>query len=66
MTVFAVVFFSALNLAMMMVNFWIARRIETAAREIQASAETNLRVVSLINRPAAAIQAEPDRTSALQ
>jgi hypothetical protein len=44
MTAFAVVFFPALNLAMMIVNFWIARRIETAARHIEASAAANLRV----------------------
>ena len=61
MTVFAVVFFSALNLAMMIVNFWIARRIETAARHVEASAAANLNVIGLVKQASATVAAEPNQ-----
>ena len=61
MTVFAVVFFSALNLAMMIVNFWIARRIETAARHVEASAAANLHIIGLVKQPSAMVAAERNR-----
>jgi hypothetical protein len=60
MTVFAVVFFSALNLAMMIVNFWIARRIETA-RHVEASAAANLHAIGLAKQASATVAAEPNR-----
>lgn len=61
MTVFAVVFFSALNLAMMIINLWIARRIEAAARHVEASAAANLNVIGLVKQASATVAAERNR-----
>lgn len=70
MTLFGILFFSALNLAMMIVNCWIARRMETAARDLQSSAQTNMLIMSMIDewrgRPPMMFHGEPERRSRLQ
>jgi hypothetical protein len=70
MTVFGIVFFSVLNLAMMIVNAWIARRMETAARDMQTGAQTNMLIMSLIDelrgQPPMPLTGEPGRPSRLQ
>ena len=54
----------------MVVNAWIARRMETAAHDIQTGAQTNMLVMNLIEegrgRPPVALHGEPDRPSRLQ
>jgi hypothetical protein len=70
MTLFGILFFSALNLVMMIVNCWIARRMETAARDLQSSAQTNMLIMTMIDewrgRPPMTVHREPDRPTRLQ